>query len=175
MHRKSDDDRWCRPSLWSSFPLVWVHFHNLLLTISITSISVPQHRYELPFFFILFALLCLHTANMKLFKKSSPGNTRSGIDLESCSLFTSEWKSCSIQETSLIGFRSETEWWLYLSAPDTCIVTEECMWQRSFCFKTPISICGHFFVFKGAEMKCVFPPVALIILISTKYILHPLL
>lgn len=135
--------RW---SLMPSLPLILIPF-------SLSSFSQPPTDYIhhlhisataqiwASLFFILFALLCLHTANMKLFKKSSPGNTRSGIDLESCSLFTSEWKSCSIQETSLIGFRSETKWWLYLSAPDTCIVTEECMRQRSFCFKTPISIC----------------------------------
>lgn len=80
-------------------------------------------------FYILFALLCSHTANMKLFKKSLLGNMRSRIDLDSYSQFTAKWNWVSVHETFLIGLRSETKWWLFNSAPDACIVTEQCMWQ----------------------------------------------
>lgn len=96
--------------------------------------------------YILFSLLCLHTASMKVFKKSLLGNVRSRIDLEIYSQFTAKWNWLTIRETSLIGLRSETKWWLYNSAPDACVVTEECTWQYSFFSSknTCFPVCGHF-------------------------------
>ncbi len=153
--RKSNDDHWCCPSLWSTFPFSLSSFSQPQTGyIHHFPISATHCRYEVPFIYCFHFCACILPIWNSL--KSLPWVIWEAglIWIPTYSLQLNEIDSVT-QETFLICLRSESKWWLYSSAADACTGIEQCMWHYTSFIKACVPLVGVFNV-KGNDTNWVF-------------------